>query len=953
MTPEQWHRVEELCEAALELSPADRHNFLTEACVDDEELQHEIERLIASYEQSGSFLEQSQRSAALHVLAEQLKGETSATRVALLPGTKLGDYEIVSLLGSGGMGEVYRARDARLRRDVAIKVLPPALSRDPGRLRRFEQEARAAAALNHPNILAVFQMGTYEGAPYLVSELLEGATLREQFLRGPVAVRKAIDYGVQIARGLAAAHEKSIVHRDLKPENLFATKDGHIKILDFGLAKLTEPLRRSEHSAPTLGEKTEPGMVIGTPGYMSPEQVRGKNVDYHTDIFALGLVLYEMLTGKRAFQRVTSIDTMSAILNEDPSPISQFVPNVPPALQRTVYRCLEKSPEQRFQSASDLAFALDALSDSSVTPVLEVARANTASRPGRRIALAVATAALLIAGVVWWGTQAAVPQVKGVKQLTADGEPKLSNAAVPLVTDGLRVYFQEGSTVYPKIVQVSVNGGQTAPVPMRFKYADLNDIAPDASSLLISDSDEQRIWIQPLPAGEAHSLGVSSGDARFLPDGSVVFAAGSSLYIASADGFSRRKLADIAGNPFGPTVSPDGRRIRFSVLGDNILCSIWEVNSDGTGLRLLRMRGLPDRMGEIAGNWTRDGKYFLFQTEHEGRSDLWALPENAGLLHRSAVPLQLTDGPLSYEDPVSSRQGHQIFAVGSKKIGELLRYENKSRQFIPYLSGISAVESRVSPDGKSVIYVSYPDRTLWRIRSDGSDRVQLTFPPMMIMYPEISPDGTKVAFSGLNAGSGLGVYVLSMAGGTPEKVVDVGHAPAWSPDGNSLAYAALVPGRHPFDEKHWAEIHIIDLRTKRISVVPTTEDHFGPWWPRADKLVATSMLPTNEPYIFDFKTQKWSKIASGFQVDNWAPSGDGKYLYLLTSGEEGPKVRRIRASDLGIETIADIAGLRLVSDDSLREVSSGSWIGVTDDGSPTLTHDVGSDEIYALDVKWP
>jgi len=255
------------------------------------------------------------------------------------------------------MGEVYRARDLRLHRDVAVKVLPASFASDPDRLRRFEQEATAAAALNHPNILAVYQMGTYEGAPYLVAELLEGGTLREEIMRDPVAIRRVSDYGTQIARGLAAAHEKGIVHRDLKPENLFVTKDGHVKILDFGLAKLTQPQLGSESSAPTVeGVATDAGVVMGTAGYMAPEQVRGHVADHRADIFAFGAILYEMLAGKRAFQKSTSAETMTAILKEDPPGISQIVPATPPALQRVVHRCLEKNPERRFQSASDLAF---------------------------------------------------------------------------------------------------------------------------------------------------------------------------------------------------------------------------------------------------------------------------------------------------------------------------------------------------------------------------------------------------------------------------------------------------------------------------------------------------------------------------------------------------------------------------------------------------------------------
>src|ERR1700691_5903129 len=284
----------------------------------------------------------------------------------LTAGTKLDGYEILGLLGAGGMGEVYRARDSVLKRDVAIKVLPPVVSRHPDRLRRFEQEAESAAALNHPNILAVYQLGTFQGAPYLVSELLDGHTLRELLQRGPIPIRKAIDYGVHIARGLAAAHDKGIVHRDLKPDNLFVTKDGRVKILDFGLAKLVQPKDSLISAAPTL---TLPGVAMGTIGYMSPEQVRGLATDHRTDIFAFGAILYEMVMGRRTFERGTSADTMSAILNDEPAPISELAPETPVALQRVVLRCLEKNAEQRFQSASDLAFALEALSDSAaMTP---------------------------------------------------------------------------------------------------------------------------------------------------------------------------------------------------------------------------------------------------------------------------------------------------------------------------------------------------------------------------------------------------------------------------------------------------------------------------------------------------------------------------------------------------------------------------------------------------------
>ncbi len=278
----------------------------------------------------------------------------------LIPGTKLGPYEVVSAIGAGGMGEVYRAKDTRLGRNVAIKVLPESFARDSDRLLRFQQEARAVAALNHPNILAIHDIGEQNSSPYLVSELLEGDSLRVELEQGHLGSRKAVDYAVQIAQGLAAAHEKTIVHRDLKPDNIFITRDGRVKILDFGLAKLTSAGELPE-SATLTSAVTEPGKVMGTVGYMAPEQVRGANVDTRTDIFSLGAVLYEMVSGRQAFKRDTAAETMTAILKEDPPELDEATQPVSPGIQRIISRCLEKKPEQRFQSAKDLAFALEAI----------------------------------------------------------------------------------------------------------------------------------------------------------------------------------------------------------------------------------------------------------------------------------------------------------------------------------------------------------------------------------------------------------------------------------------------------------------------------------------------------------------------------------------------------------------------------------------------------------------
>src|SRR5262249_41760023 len=319
--------------------------------------------------------------------------------MTLATGTRLGPYAIISPIGAGGMGEVYRARDTRLGRDVAVKVLPSLFADDEQRLLRFEQEACAAGALNHPNILAILDVGKQDGSPYVVSELLEGETLRERMAGAALPTRKAVDYGLQIASGLAAAHEKGIVHRDLKPENIFINRDGRVKILDFGLAKLIEPKGSQAHTdIPTRRVDTSHGVVMGTVDYMSPEQVSEREVDHRSDIFSFGAILYEMLSGRRAFPGESAAESMSAILREDPPALSEINRNLTPALERVVRHCLEKRPGERFQSGHDLAFALEALTESSGSASTQHAALAPAMRR-ERLWIAV-IAALLIATVV-------------------------------------------------------------------------------------------------------------------------------------------------------------------------------------------------------------------------------------------------------------------------------------------------------------------------------------------------------------------------------------------------------------------------------------------------------------------------------------------------------------------------------------------------------------------------
>src|SRR5664280_2248164 len=387
-------------------------------------------------------------------------------------GTKLGPYEVLAPVGEGGMGEVYRARDARLNRSVAIKVLPSAIASDPDRMRRFEQEARSIAALNHPNILAIHDVGVQDGTSYLVMEMLEGETLRERLDRGPLPVRKAVEIGTQIAYGLAAAHERGIVHRDLKPENIFLTNDGHVKLLDFGLAKDTaaSTSASSANGVTAVTMRTTPGVVMGTAPYMAPEQVRGEAVDYRADIFSFGTVLYEMLSGKRAFGGDASVETMNAILKSDPAEIDLTTVKISPGLDRIVRHCLEKNPADRFQSARDLTFALEALSGSGSASSLPAVGAGRQRGPWLWAIAAVALLAAMIVGFAARSASApaalrmdfAIPTSAEVTHLALSPDGSMLAYVSPEEETGEGVIFVQriGSTAV-----IRLEGTQTASHP--------------------------------------------------------------------------------------------------------------------------------------------------------------------------------------------------------------------------------------------------------------------------------------------------------------------------------------------------------------------------------------------------------------------------------------------------------------------------------------------------------
>ncbi len=729
------------------------------------------------------------------------------------------------------MGEVYRARDPRLGREVAIKVLPEDSTADPERLRRFELEARAVGALSHPNLLAVFDTGLHEGAPFVVFELLEGETLRARLDGRALPPPKALHFAIQIARGLAAAHQKGIVHRDLKPDNLFLTRDGQLKILDFGLAKLRPPFDPGDVNSETrtASVHTEAHMILGTVGYMSPEQVRRSPVDHRSDIFSFGSVLYEMLAGKRAFLGGTEAETMTAILNQDPQPLTEANGKVPVALERIVRHCLEKRPEDRFQSARDLVFDLESVSAASDAFSADGA---SALRPRRRVVpmLALLGGAVAVAGLsggvlMWMRSSVSNPRVAGYHQITTDGAPKLR-----FLTDGARIYLTKREGGGFVLAQVSTVGGESSLIATPFSQPVLWDISPDYSHLLVGSwqtgpgppGPHASLWVLPVLGGSPRRFGdVMAQDAAWSPDGKLIsFAAGHDLNLVAVDGTQTRKLTSTSGWPSEIRWSPDGKRLRFTVEEPaKSSSSLWETTTDtGDSHPLLPGWNVP--AGEWGGIWTADGRYFLFNAERSGKTQVWAIREKSGLLRPAGPPVQLTTGPIESWTGAVSSDGRKLYVVGSQTRGELVRYDLKTRQWVAYRQGLSAEGLDFSRDGTRVVCVSYPEGELWCSRADGGGRLQLTTAPMRAALPRLSPDASKIAFAGRRPGQPWQIYLVPTEGGSPEPVIRMDRDlidATWSPDGRSLAIGGVAGPGHL--EQRPTEIYLVDLNSRELQTL--------------------------------------------------------------------------------------------------------------------------------------
>ena len=559
----------------------------------------------------------------------------------LSPGVCVGPFEILGSLGAGGMGEVFRASDTRLGRDVAVNVLPVSFATDAERLRRFEQEARAVAALDHPNVLVVHDVGGHEGQPWIVTELLDGESLRERLREGRLPPRKAVDIAIQVARGLSAAHEKGIVHRDLKPENVFLTRDGRAKVLDFGLARI-DPLSldREGETLAAPKETTSPGMLLGTVAYMSPEQARGRPADTRSDVFALGAVLYEMLAGKRPFVGASPADTLSAILREDPPPIETGSGPFPSTLDRVVRRCLEKEPAERFQTARDVGFALEALSQATDSTASGTAgcgalggapaRRFTARSLARGVAL-VGLGVAAAAGLRWLLAPPPVPRIVNYRPLTGGAQGAMNSFA----TDGERVYFSPGYGLDRR--QVALAGRASAPLRLPYAFGGIADASKPRASLLVlqlNDGNDYPLWSVPVLAGGARKLGFEARAAAWSPSGErlafVRYGPPSRLNVARGDGSDPSLLFESTDPLTWVRWSPDGQRLRFGLHRGQL------VRYDATAGRFAPL------LGGLSGgylDYSWDGRWAAWVDTHD--HTLWRSRADG------SEPLQLTTPPLA------------------------------------------------------------------------------------------------------------------------------------------------------------------------------------------------------------------------------------------------------------------------------------------------------------------
>jgi Tol biopolymer transport system component len=954
MTPEHWERIRELFGAALERPPKERYAFLVQACGEDYALRDEVLRLLAEENRPDSLLDKP-------VVPLLVITPRTGAPLGFDPGQIVSArYKIVRLIGRGGMGQVYEAEDLELREPVALKTLLPEIAEDSKAIERFKREI-LARKVAHPNVCRVFDLGYHVASSggkvaFITMELLPGATLAERLKEeGRMSMAEALPIINQVAAGLAAAHQAGIIHRDFKCRNviLVPAKDaqGRIRavITDFGLARYADPRQSAGDSGPGTGR----GM--GTPDYMAPEQVEGEQVGPAADIYALGVVIYEMVTGALPFEGETPLEVAVRRLKEGPIPPRSRVPELDPDWEKVILRCLERRPGLRFQTALDVASALRGGRDLEGPPVRTdgVGRRAFAGLLRRHpmAALAVSVALLALALGYWFVRPLPAPVVRGHQALTHDGREKRG----PLLADGARLYFEEKVEGKWMLAVIPSGGGNPSTYPLPSCDVPISDIAPDGSDLVgwevVPGIAGGRLLVWPVPSGTPEALaGLQGTWPTWSPDRArIAYTDGiHSLFVAGRHGENARKVATVEGGLVEPRWSPDGGVLRFSQLDPKTeVGSLWEVPAAGGEPHLVLTGG---KHQGIVPAWTADASCCFFVLGPEGGLDIWARHENCYPFRwRWREPIRLTAGPLKYDYPLPSRDGSKLFVIGEQSRAELVRYDLKSKTFVPYLPTILAGDVDFSPDGKWVAYARLPDRTLWRSRPDGSNATPLTGSGAEAHSPQWSPDGMQIAYMAVSAQNQYKAYVVTADGGPPQQLLPgVGEEgiPTWSHDGNCLVFGDVLHGLHASQ----MAIHLLDLRSHQLSTLPGSA---GLWTPRRSpdgRHIAALGLGDEAKgqlsacpavLLYDFRTRRWTTLASVSKICNLAWSRDSHYVYFL-AGSPDREMYRVHIVSKKVERLASLKDFPYADD----------WIGVAPDGSPLVLKDTKIQEVYALDMQW-
>jgi eukaryotic-like serine/threonine-protein kinase len=859
-------------------------------------------------------------------------------------GRTISHYRILNEIGRGGMGVIYRAEDTRLNREVALKILPASFSADEVSVKRFQREARAASALNHPNICTVYDIGENEGVRFIALELIEGRPLSAALSSGAMPLEQLLGLGIQIADALAAAHEKGIVHRDIKPSNVFITKRGDAKLLDFGLAKEIRHPDVGEDAVTISATMTVPGQVLGTLAYMSPEQAEGKEVDARSDIFSFGALLYEMATGQRAFGGKSAAAVFSEILREEPKLAALVNPRVPEELQRVISKALKKDRSDRYQSMRELVIDLQHLKgrmfESSRMTV--EAQASPLRLPWLRAkAVLVSTVAAFVLLVLFIFVLNAPSPASGPlssEQITDSPEPKEG----PLVTDGTRLYFQ--SQDHP--VEMSVKGGPIAQLRSSISGMRMLDISPDASQMLALKPDlndetgRGSIWSVSVLGGSPMRVGKQlARAAHWSPDAhSIVYAEMNSVYVSDSDGSNLKKIWDAPGAVDEPYFSSDSRHISVTVFEKDQemtdeLPRIWELNADGSNAHRLAL-DWPRGANQAGGRWTPDGKHFVFMSGREGRPDLYEVVAPRWFeFWKKPTAVRLTGGQVSILGETPSRDGKQLFVIGRLAQGAMHAYDPKQKRFVPFLGGLAVSAFAISPDKKWIAYTDFPRNYLWRSKLDGSEKLQLTNSYAGML--QWSPDWKNLVYSDWHK-----LYLVSAEGGAPEKLIQEGDnevGPSWWPGGKAIAFNYF-----PFPGQKIKGIEVFDLATRKLSLMPGSEGFYVPSWaPDGRYMVALAQNPSRM-MLYSAQTRTWKELK---RFDTpwgyWVWSGDSKFLYFAMTHDQ-PGIYRLTIPDGKWERVATFDGLNVNPDFE-------PFLSLTADDQPALMSDTSVVQIYSLE----